>query len=62
MLLYKDPCNRYVAVHPALRFSAGAGFQICHQGQQVPRPVCELFIRRWGGQILEPDDEIVLEG
>ena len=62
MLLYKDPSNRYLAIHPALKFAANGGFRICNQGQQVPRQVCELFIRRWGGQIVEADDEIVLVG
>ena len=61
MLLYKDPHNRYLAIHPALRFVADRGFCLCNEGRTVPRDVCELFIRRWGGQIIEADDEIVLQ-
>ena len=55
MLLYKDPTNHYLAVHPSLRFEAVAGFQVCNSGRPVPRPACEHFIRRWGGQLLDAD-------
>ena len=43
MLLYKDPTNHYLAVHPSLRFEAVAGFQVCNSGRPVPRPACEYI-------------------
>lgn len=53
MHLYLDPQDRYLAVPAPLRFTPVNGFREKFPGQDVPRVICDAFIRQYGGRYLE---------
>ena len=55
MFLYQDPDNRYIAVPPALVFSATNGFRACFDGKRVPPIICKAFIAEHGGYMVASD-------
>ncbi len=61
MLLYRHEEGHYLAVPPAWRFEAAAGYACCFAGEDVPDIICQAFIRESGGYALRGDDVIALQ-